>query len=160
PYAEYLNADSRAFFDTVKRGLDSLGIGYEINSRLVRGLDYYCHTAFEFVTTDLGSQGTGMGGGRYDGLLELMGGAATAGGGRAGGIERVAMLIEEPKDEVGPIAIVPVGDAAEAPALKFAEELRGAGFAVDLGYSGNVGRRMKRANKVGARVALLLGEDE
>jgi histidyl-tRNA synthetase len=159
-YAAYLNDASREFFDAVRRGLDRLGIGYEINPRLVRGLDYYCHTAFEFVTTDLGAQGTVMGGGRYDGLVELMGGPAMAGVGWAAGIERLAMLIDEPAAEARPIAIVPVGAAAEERALLLAEELRRTGFVVDLGYSGNVGKRMKRANRVGARAAIVIGEDE
>jgi histidyl-tRNA synthetase len=126
----------------------------------VRGLDYYTHTTFEFVTTDLGSQGTVMGGGRYDGLVELMGGPAMPGVGWAAGIERLAMLIDEPAAPRRPVAIVPIGETAEGPALKLAEELRRAGVAVDVAYSGNVGKRMKRANKIGAGVAVIMGEDE
>ena len=95
-FHRHLNDASRAFFDGVRRGLDALGIAYKINPRLVRGLDYYTHTAFEFVTRDLGAQGTVMGGGRYDGLIELMGGPAMPGVGWAAGIERLAMLIAEP----------------------------------------------------------------
>lgn len=159
-YSDYLNAQSRAFFDAVRRGLDALGIAYRISPKLVRGLDYYCHTAFEFVTTDLGAQGTVMGGGRYDGLVGLMGGPDTPGVGWAAGIERLAMLIAEPSGPARPVAIIPVGDASEVPALQLAEQLRRAGFVVDQGYAGNVGRRMKRANKIAARVAILLGEDE
>jgi histidyl-tRNA synthetase len=128
--------------------------------RLVRGLDNYTHTAFEFVTQDLGAQGTVMGGGRYDGLVELMGGPAMPGVGWAAGIERLAMLVEEPPAPPRPVAIVPVGEAGEAAALKLAETLRRSGVPVDHGYSGNVGKRMKRANKLGARFAILLGEDE
>jgi histidyl-tRNA synthetase len=160
PYADYLNDASRAFFDAVRAGLDALGIAYKLSPRLVRGLDYYCHTAFEFVTTDLGAQGTVMGGGRYDGLVGVMGGPDMAGVGWAAGIERLALLIDEPPPPPRPVAIVPVGEAAERIALTLAEELRRAGFAVDLGYSGNVGKRMKRANKIGARAAVLIGEDE
>src|SRR5579885_3070714 len=95
-FADYLNEASRAFFARVRDGLDRLGIAYRLNPRLVRGLDYYTHTAFEFVTADLGAQGTVMGGGRYDGLIETMGGPAMAGVGWAAGIERLAMLIDEP----------------------------------------------------------------
>ncbi len=159
-FHRHLNADSSAFFDALRRGLDTLGIAYRVNPRLVRGLDYYCHTAFEFVTTDLGAQGTVMGGGRYDGLVGVMGGPETPGVGWAAGIERLAMLIDEPAGLARPIAIVPVGEAAELPALRLAEDLRRAGFAIDQGYSGNVGRRLKRANKIAARAAILLGEDE
>jgi histidyl-tRNA synthetase len=126
----------------------------------VRGLDYYTHTAFEFVTQDLGAQGTVMGGGRYDGLVALMGGPEMPGVGWAAGIERLAMLIDEPPPAPRPVAVIPVGEPGEAAALKLAEELRRSNVPVDLGYSGNVGKRMKRANKIGARFAVLLGEDE
>ena len=159
-FADYLNSDSRNFFDRVRSGLDRLGIDYRLNPRLVRGLDYYTHTAFEFVTTDLGAQGTVMGGGRYDGLVEMMGGPALPGVGWAAGIERLAMLIGEPPGPARPIAVVPIGDAAEPTALTLAEVLRNNDCPVDLSYTGNVARRMRRANRVNARVAVLIGEDE
>jgi len=159
-FADYLTPEARAFFDAVRSGLDFLGIGYRVSPRLVRGLDYYCHTAFEFVTTDLGAQGTVLGGGRYDGLMGVMGGPETPGVGWAAGIERLALLIDEPTPPPRPIAVIPVGEKGEAAASKVAHELRGAGYVVDLGYSGNVARRMKRANKIGARAAVILGEDE
>jgi len=159
-FGEMLNTASRDFFARVRDGLDRLGIGYRLNPRLVRGLDYYTHTAFEFVTADLGAQGTVMGGGRYDGLVEMMGGPATPGVGWAAGIERLAMLIAEPPTPPRPIAVVPIGQAAEAAALTLAEVLRNNGCAVDLSYSGSVARRMRRANRVNARVAVLIGEDE
>lgn len=157
---DYLSAASRDFFARVRDGLDRLGIPYQLNSRLVRGLDYYSHTAFEFVTSDLGAQGTVIGGGRYDGLIEMMGGPPTPGVGWAAGIERLAMLIAEPKRPRRPIALVPVGEAGEQTALQLAEALRDGGVTVDVGYSGNLGRRLRRANKIGARAALLIGEDE
>jgi histidyl-tRNA synthetase len=160
PFEEFLNTASRDFFARVRDGLDALGISYRLNPRLVRGLDYYTHTAFEFVTSDLGAQGTVIGGGRYDGLVEMMGGPATPGVGWAAGIERLAMLIEEPRGPPRPIAVVPIGEAAEAAALTLVETLRNNGCAVDLGYSGNVARRMRRANRVNARVAVLIGEEE
>ena len=159
-FADYQNAESRRFFDRVRAGLDRLGITYRLNPQLVRGLDYYTHTAFEFVTADLGAQGTVMGGGRYDGLVEMMGGPALSGIGWAAGIERLAMLIAEPPPPPRPIAVVPIGEAAEGEALTLAEVLRNYGWAVDLGYSGNVARRMRRANSVNARVAVLIGEEE
>jgi histidyl-tRNA synthetase len=159
-FADYLNAESRRFFDRVRAGLDRLDISYGLNPRLVRGLDYYTHTAFEFVTADLGAQGTVMGGGRYDGLVEMMGGPALPGIGWAAGIERLAMLIAEPPPLQRPIAVVPIGEAAEEEALTLAELLRNHGCVVDLGYSGNVARRMRRANNVNARIAVLIGEEE
>ncbi|HEV2674018.1 MAG TPA: histidine--tRNA ligase [Aliidongia sp.] len=159
-FGDYLSEDAKAFFEQVKRGLDALGIAYELNPRLVRGLDYYCHTAFEFITTQLGAQGTVLGGGRYDGLMGMMGGPEIPAVGWAGGIERLAMLIAEPKGPARPIAVIPIGEAAELEALKLTQRLRGAGHVVDLGYGGNAGKRMKRANKIEARVALVLGEDE
>ena len=160
PFAEYLNSFSQDFFARVCDGLDRLRIGFRLNPRLVRGLDYYTHTAFEFVTADLGSQGTVMGGGRYDGLVETMGGPAMPGVGWAAGIERLAMLIAEPPPPPRPIAVVPIGAAAEQVALNIAEDLRSAGYVVDLGYSGNLVRRMRRANRLAARAAVLIGEDE
>jgi len=159
-FADYLTVEARGFFDTVRGGLDLLDIPYKVSPRLVRGLDYYCHTAFEFVTTDLGSQGTVLGGGRYDGLMGVMGGPETPGVGWAAGIERLALLVDEPPAAARPVVVIPVGEAGEKAALRLAHELRRAGFTVDLGFSGNVGRRMKRANKINARVAVLLGEDE
>ena len=159
-FSDHLNEVSRTFFAAVTADLDRLGIEYKLNPLLVRGLDYYSHTAFEFTTDALGAQGTVMAGGRYDGLLEMMGGPATPGVGWAAGIERLAMLAEAPQAKRRPIAVIPAGDAAQGPALQLAERLRGAGFTVDLGYSGNLGKRMKRANKVGAIAAVILGEDE
>jgi histidyl-tRNA synthetase len=159
-FGDYLTPEARAFFDAVRSGLDLLGIAYRVSPRLVRGLDYYCHTAFEFVTTDLGAQGTVLGGGRYDGLMGVMGGPETPGVGWAAGIERLALLIGGPPATTRPVAIIPIGDGAEAPALKLAHRLRHAGYVVDLGYSGNVAKRMKRASQIGARVAVILGEDE
>ncbi|WP_439815157.1 histidine--tRNA ligase [Zavarzinia sp. CC-PAN008] len=158
--SEHLNERSTTFFADVRRGLDALGVPYTVNQRLVRGLDYYSHTAFEFTTTTLGAQGTVLAGGRYDGLVEQMGGPPTAGIGWASGIERLAMMVEVPAEAVKPIAIIPVGAAAEETALKLAHRLRRAGFTVEHGYRGNVGKRMKRADKLGCAVAILLGDDE
>lgn len=157
---QYLNQQSEDFFLSVKSGLDVLDIPYRINPHLVRGLDYYTHTIFEFTTEALGAQSSVLGGGRYDGLVELLGGPPTPGVGWAGGIERLAMLLEETPPLAPPIAVVPIGSAAGIPALTLTQKLRRAGFSVDLGISGNPGKGMKRANKLSARAAVLLGEDE
>ncbi len=159
-FGEYLNQESRDFFATLTEGLDGLGIAYQRNPLLVRGLDYYCHTAFEFVTTELGAQGTVMAGGRYDGLVGIMGGPATPGIGWAAGIERIAMMLAETPPARRALVIVPVGHGAERPAAEIAERLRRAGYAVELGYGGNLGKRLKRADKLGAAAAVILGEDE
>jgi histidyl-tRNA synthetase len=157
---EYMTDSAKSFFQEVKSGLDNLGIGYKVNPHLVRGLDYYTHTVFEFVTTDLGAQGTVLAGGRYDGLVELMGGPSMPGVGWAAGIERFAMLIDDPPGAARPVALVPIGSAAEFFATKLAEELRDDGFTVDLGYSGNLQRRLGRANRLKARAAVIIGDDE
>lgn len=159
-FTDYLNEHSRTFFATVLKGLDRLGIAYVHNTRLVRGLDYYSHTAFEFTTTELGAQGTVLAGGRYDGLIKTMGGPPTAGIGWAAGVERLALLVEDVEPAPRPIAVVPLGAEAEDRALTLADALRSAGYCVDMGYSGNMKKRMQRANKVNARAALILGEDE
>jgi histidyl-tRNA synthetase len=156
---ESLDEDSKNFFAAVRGGLDALAVPYKVSPHLVRGLDYYCHTAFEFTTDTLGAQGTLLAGGRYDGLIAAMGGPQLPGIGWAAGIERLSMMIEAPTAP-RPIAIVPIGAAAEAMALSLAGELRGAGFAIELGYRGNLKRRMARADKLNARAAVILGEDE
>ncbi|HUZ72474.1 MAG TPA: histidine--tRNA ligase, partial [Stellaceae bacterium] len=159
-FAEFLTTEAHDFFAAVRSGLDRLGIAYRLNPRLVRGLDYYCHTAFEFVTGALGAQGTVLGGGRYDGLMGVMGGPETPGVGWAAGIERLALLIAEPPAPPRPIALVPLGEAAETRAVLLAQDLRHAGFTVDLGYSGNLRRRLARADKIKARAAVILGDNE
>jgi histidyl-tRNA synthetase len=155
-----LNDASRKFFDDLQAGLTKAEVAFEVNPKIVRGLDYYCHTAFEFTTQALGAQGTVLAGGRYDGLIKQMGGPPTPGTGWAAGVERLAMLIGEQAPSRKPIAIVPVGEAAHTEALGISQRLRRAGFAVDLGYSGNLSKRMTRAGKVGAVAAVLIGEDE
>jgi histidyl-tRNA synthetase len=155
---DYLNPTSRDFFERVQGGLAAVGVVVKINPRLVRGLDYYSHTAFEFITSALGAQGTVMAGGRYDGLVGQMGGPATPGIGWAAGVERLSMLMGALTDSRRPVAVIPMGD--DAIALVTAQRLRHAGFAVELGYSGNLKKRLMRANKAGARAAVILGEDE
>ena len=125
----------------------------------MRGLDYYTHTAFEFVTTDLGAQGTVLAGGRYDGLVQLMGGPEIAGVGWALGIDRLALMIDAPKLEAQTIAVVPIGET-ENIAFSTTMYLRNQGLTVDFLYSGNMVKRMKRANKIGAVAAVVMGEEE
>lgn len=160
-FGDHLNEESKAFFETVKDGLTRRGIAFELNSRLVRGLDYYCHTAFEFVTDALGAQGTVLAGGRYDGLVGTMGGPPTPGVGWAAGIERLAMLIgDNAPVPTGPVAVIPIGDEVTGAADDIVAALRGAGISTDIAFRGNLKRRMKRADKINARAAVLLGEDE
>lgn len=159
-FADFLDAESTAFFAEVRAGLDRLGIAYRIDRRLVRGLDYYCHTAFEFTTGALGAQGAVLAGGRYDGLVGQMGGPETAGVGWAGGIERLAMLAGPGDGPPRPVALIPIGAAAEAEALALADRLRRAGLAIELGYRGSLRRRLARADRLDARAAVLLGDDE
>jgi histidyl-tRNA synthetase len=159
-YGDYLTSEARDFFAAVRDGLETLGIAYVINPRLVRGLDYYSHTCFEVTCAELGAQKTVLAGGRYDGLVAMMGGPETAGVGWASGVERCAMMLGETPSAPRPIAIVPMGDAAERKALEVAAQLRCQDFVIDLGFSGNMGKRMKRANKLAAVAAIILGDDE
>lgn len=159
-YADSLNEASKQFFAAVLKGLDMLGIKYRINNRLVRGLDYYSHTVFELTTDKLGAQGTVLAGGRYNGLVAQMGGGEVAGIGWAGGVERLAMLLEQDVSLPRPIAVIPVGEDTAEAALKIAHELRLAGFSVEQSYSGNMKKRMMKANKVNACKAVIIGSDE
>lgn len=156
----YLNDASRHFYDTLRRHLARIGVPVVENPRIVRGLDYYSHTAFEFVTSALGAQGTVLGGGRYDGLVEEMGGPHTPCVGWAAGVERLSMLLASPPPAPRSVAVIPIGDAAEATGLDVVQALRNAGIRAEMAYRGNVKRRMERANKTGARAAILLGEAE
>jgi histidyl-tRNA synthetase len=158
--AGYLTPEAATFYAGVQGYLRAFGVPFRENPRIVRGLDYYGHTAFEFVTTKLGSQGTVMGGGRYDGLVEEMGGPSTPAVGWAAGIERLAMLLETPPATPAGVAVVPVGDAAEATALEVLQSLRAAGIRAEMAYRGNLRRRMERANRIGARAAVILGPDD
>lgn len=156
----FLSAEAGAFFEAVQKGLQASGVAFERQARLVRGFDYYRHTAFEFVSDALGSQATVIGGGRYDGLIETMGGPPTPAVGWAGGIERLMMLCSEPKAAALDVAVVPMGEAAELTASGLLAELRAAGLSAEAAYRGNMKKRMERAARSGARFALILGEDE
>ncbi len=163
--ADHMTQAAQDYFMAVTDGLSALDIQFTLNERLVRGLDYYNHTVFEFTTDMLGAQGTVLGGGRYDGLIELMGGPPTPGIGFAAGMERLAALVDfafhpEFTPLPRPIAIIPLGTEAEKAALVLAETLRAQGFYIDLGYKGNLKNRMKKADKAHAMLALILGETE
>jgi histidyl-tRNA synthetase len=157
---EHLTSEAADFFAAVTAGLDSAGVAWERNPGLVRGLDYYRHTAFEFVTDQLGAQGTVLAGGRYDGLIEQLGGPHTPAVGWAAGIERLAMLIDEPKPEQPEVVLVPLGERAEAVAGGLLADLRRAGIAADMAFRGNMKKRLGRANSSGARFAAIIGDDE
>jgi histidyl-tRNA synthetase len=156
----FLTENARAFFDKVTSGLDAASVAWTRNARLVRGLDYYRHTAFEFVTDRLGAQGTVLAGGRYDGLMEALGGPPTPAVGWAAGIERLAMMIEAPAQRPIDVAIVPVGDAAQMVAIQLLAAIRRRGGQADMAFSGNLKKRMTKANAAGARAVLILGDDE
>jgi len=156
----HLNDESRAHFATVTGALDAAGINWTFDPLLVRGLDYYCHTAFEFITDALGAQGTVLGGGRYDGLSEMLGGPPVAGVGWAAGVERLAMLLGEVEAEVPRVAVMPMDAEVEATCFALAEQLRAQGVAVDLPTGGAIGKRMKKADRAGIHVAVILGSDE
>jgi histidyl-tRNA synthetase len=159
-FSDYLTPDAQTFFDAVRGGLEDLGIAYQINPRLVRGLDYYCHTAFEFTTDQLGAQGTVLAGGRYDGLIAMMGGQPTPGVGWAAGIERLAMLTGPAPARVRAISVIGIGTTGEKAAVKLAQDLRQSGFTIELNYRGGLKRGLRRADNIGAAAAIFLGDDE
>ena len=159
-----LGTESREHYLSLCHLLDAAGVAYQINHRLVRGLDYYNRTVFEWVTTKLGSQGTIAGGGRYDTLVERLGGAAMPACGFGIGLERVFLLMQEYGIEAKQspdVYLVNVGDAAEKKALGLAEQLRHAGLSVVQHCGGGSFKsQMKKADRSAARYALILGDDE
>jgi len=157
---DFLTAEAADFFGKVTAGLDAAGIAWERAPRLVRGLDYYRHTAFEFITDRLGAQGTVLAGGRYDGLIESIGGPHTPAVGWAAGIERLAMMLDAPDVEKPAVAVIPLGDRAEAEAQKIVAGLRREGVATEMAYRGNMKKRLSRANAMGAAYALIIGDEE
>nr|WP_294502582.1 histidine--tRNA ligase [uncultured Rhodopila sp.] len=156
----YLTEAAATFYAKLQDHLTRFRVPFVENPRIVRGLDYYGHTAFEFVTSKLGAQGTVMAGGRYDGLVQEMGGPATPAVGWAAGIERLAMLMDAAPPAPAPVAVIPIGDAAEAAAIDILQALRAAGIRAEMAYRGNLKRRMERANRTGARAAVILGDTD
>ncbi len=158
---DYLDEASAKFFAEVRQGLDTLCIAYQVDPLLVRGLDYYQHTTFEFVTDCLGAQGAVLAGGRYDGLTERMGGPPLAGTGWAAGVERLALLAGDalPAAE-RPVLVACVSHAAAQTALRCAEALRDSGVSTELALQGGLKRQLRHADRIGARAAVLLGDRE
>ena len=143
----FLTSEAGAFFENVTRGLDAAGVAWTRNARLVRGLDYYRHTAFEFVTDRLGAQGTVLAGGRYDGLVESLGGPATAGVGWAAGVERLAMLLDEAADERPDIVVVAGNDYALEGAIQLLNIVRRLDFSADSILAGSAKKRIEKADQ-------------
>ncbi len=163
---DYICDDCREHFEKTKACLDAAGIEYTVNPKIVRGLDYYTRTVFEFVSTDLGAQSTVCGGGRYDGLVEQIGGPKTAALGFAMGLERLIMVMEAqgcafPEPKKCDVYIAPMGDKAALMASKIAGMLREEGFFAETDIVGRgLKAQMKYANKIGARFTVVLGDDE
>jgi histidyl-tRNA synthetase len=155
-----LSPQADEFFGKVREGLNAAGVAYELDPHLVRGLDYYRHTAFEFVTDQLGAQGTVIAGGRYDGLVEQLGGPHTPAVGWAAGIERLAMMIDAPAPDLIDAAIVVEDDGAMDAAWAAASRLRECGLSVEIVASGSPRKRFDRAVKKGAREIVVLGVAE
>lgn len=161
---EAFTEESTRYFDTLKEALGALNMEYTHNQRLVRGLDYYSHTVFEFTTDQLGAQSAVLSGGRYDGLIGMMGGPETPAIGWAAGIERLEALVEQlgtiqPATQMD-VAVIPVGRDETLPAYRLAQQLRAEGVTLQFDYSGNMKKRLNRADKAGVTLAVLIGSDE
>lgn len=152
--------DCETHFSGLKSGLDALGVRYEVNPRIVRGLDYYNRTAFEFVTDQLGAQGTVLAGGRYDGLVESLGGPATTAVGFAAGMERLAMLMPDGDKQGVDVVVVALGDGALPYSLQVASQLRATGIAVLHAGGGAAKKQFKFADREGALFVAVLGDNE
>ena len=165
----YLDDESRVHFQRLRELLDAADISYEINPRLVRGLDYYCKTVFEWVTDKLGAQGTVCGGGRYDGMIEQLGGKSTPAVGWAMGVERMILLLQEMQQEPAGLGqqadvyLAYMGDAASLRTMQLAEQLRSDIAGLRLLWhcgGGSLKNQMKKADRCGAKLVLIMGEDE
>ena len=156
----YLESESKDSFNKVLEGLNNLNITYEINHKLVRGLDYYNNTTFEFITNKLGSQSAILAGGRYDNLMKQMGGPDIPGIGWAAGIERLALLTTIKEDKKKSVSIIPVGIENNILCINLADELRNKNISIDMAYSGNLKKRLKQANKISADYAIIIGDEE
>ena len=165
----YLDEESRVHFERLRELLDAAGISYEVNPRLVRGLDYYCKTVFEWVTDKLGAQGTVCGGGRYDGMIEQLGGKPTPAVGWAMGVERMILLLQEMQQEPAGLGqqadvyLAHMGDAATVRTMQLAEQLRTDISGLRLLWhcgGGSLKNQMKKADRCGAKLVLIMGEDE
>lgn len=163
--SEYLNDESRTFYENVQTLLTNSGIKFKTNDRLVRGLDYYCHTVFEFTTNALGSQNAVLSGGRYDGLITMMGGPATPGVGWGAGIDRLALLYMDkhkntPVKGTPTIGVVPLDSAMENEAARIMDALRTAGVPAQMPYTGNLSKRLKKLERFNCVGAIIVGGTE
>ena len=157
---EYLNVESKTRFKNICKGLDNLKIEYKIDQNLVRGLDYYCHTAFEFTTNELGSQGTVLAGGRYDGLSKMLGGSDVPGVGWAAGIERLALLVKTEIFNKTDVALIGQEENLNYLLLPIMNELIQQGIKTEIIYTGKLSKKFRRANKIRDSYDIILGEDE
>ena len=157
---EYLNIHSKGRFEDICKCLNHLNIKYTIDKNLVRGLDYYCHTAFEFTTSELGSQGTVLAGGRYDGLSKMLGGPDVPGVGWAAGIERLALMAQSKFDNKIDVALIGQSENINYLLMPIMKNLVQKGIKTEIIYNGNLSKKFKRANKIRASYAIILGEEE
>ena len=157
---EYLNLESKTRFEDICKGLDYLNIEYKIDKNLVRGLDYYCHTAFEFTTNELGAQGTVLAGGRYDGLSKTLGGSDIPGVGWAAGIERLALMVQSEFVNKTDVVLIGQTENFNYLLLPIMKKLIQQGIKTEIIYTGNLSKKFKRANKINASYAIILGEEE
>lgn len=158
--SDYLNDVSKAHFETLTDALSKANISFMIDPLLVRGLDYYCHTAFEFITDKLGAQGTVLGGGRYDGLAEMLGGPHLPAVGFAAGVERLSLLVDADEAPTCDVILIIMDKELETDGFALATSLRKTGLVVDVPFSGNISKKLKRADKIGAHYAVLMGSQE
>lgn len=158
--SEYLNETSTKFFSDLQNLLKKLNIPFVLNEKLVRGLDYYCHTVFEFTTKDLGSQNAVLSGGRYDGLIETMGGPATPAVGWGAGIDRLVLLANLKHEAPLVIGVVPLSDENEAEALRLLQILRENGLPAQMPYTGNLSKRLKKLDRLNCAGVIVVGGDE
>jgi histidyl-tRNA synthetase len=156
----YYSDESKAYFDQVLRYLEILKVQYVLNPRLVRGLDYYSHTAFEFTTDKLGAQSTVLAGGRYDGLSKIMGGPQLQAIGFAAGIERIALMRDYEAKFAQPIVIINIGDENLEHAMRLADKIREKGKFSILEHKGKLAKKMQNAHKIGAKYVVFMGSDE
>ena len=156
----FLTTQAQQHFEQVTYALDKAGINWQLDINLVRGLDYYSHTAFEFITDELGSQGTVLGGGRYDGLSAMLGGPEIGAVGFAAGVERLALLIEQKQEFTYDIAVVIADDNAASDGFALAQNLRLQGLKTDIPMAPQLGKKLKRASSIGCKLSFIIGENE
>ena len=159
-YSKFLNKQSTKYFEDVCKALNYLDIPFSINSKLVRGLDYYSHTTFEFKTNLIGAQDTILAGGRYDGLSKMISNLSLPGVGWAAGIERIALMIEKKYTFNPLVVLIPQMDAHNFKVLEFYKKLLDVGIRTEMIYSGSLNKKLKRANKISATFAVIVGENE